>query len=196
MARILALAHEVVGPDDEEDASCTPSVTPAVEPTPTSTSTSTTKLLAGIPENDTPGDSSTSPPGDSSTSSHSSEDTMDCDTQTGTDPAYRAFQSALILALPGPPGTDYHIPDQPPEHAMVAAPPLPPQIYGNGWTITNTLNISRPLRSGRSSFPFFPNTGYPARGSASPFQVGPDTPYFSRDSLEPWCSNMPPIQQF
>ncbi|KAH6959612.1 hypothetical protein BKA56DRAFT_624164 [Ilyonectria sp. MPI-CAGE-AT-0026] len=137
MARILALAHEVVGPDDEEDASCTPSVTPAVEPTPASTSTSTTKLLAGIPENDTPGHSSTSPPGDSSTSSHSSEDTMDCDTQTGTDPTYRASQSALILALPEPPGTDYHIPDQPPENAMVAAPPLPPQIYGNGWTITN-----------------------------------------------------------
>ncbi|KAH6982764.1 hypothetical protein EDB80DRAFT_592676 [Ilyonectria destructans] len=121
MARILALAHEVVGPDDEEDASCTPSMAPAVEPTSTSTSTSTltstltstststststTKLLAGIPENDTPGHSSTSPPGDSSTSR--------------------------------PPGTDYHIPDQPLGNAMVAAPPLPPQIYGNGWTITN-----------------------------------------------------------
>ncbi|KAL6401733.1 hypothetical protein AUP68_15612 [Ilyonectria robusta] len=149
MARILALAHEVVGPDDEQNASCTPSVAPAIEPTSTSistsTSTSTTKLLAGIPENDMsghssaspPGHSSTSPPGDSSTSSHSSEDTMECDTHTGTDPAYRASQSALILTLPGPPGADYHIPDEPPENAMVAAPPLPPQIYGNGWTITN-----------------------------------------------------------
>ncbi|KAH7140081.1 hypothetical protein B0J13DRAFT_446560 [Dactylonectria estremocensis] len=114
MARILALANEVVGPDEPEDASC-------------------------ISENDLLGHSSTSPPGDSSTSRHSSEDPMDCDKQTEIGPVYQTSQSALILALPGPPGHDYHVPnpDSPPENVFNEAPPLPPQIYGNGWTITN-----------------------------------------------------------
>ncbi|KAF7543872.1 hypothetical protein G7Z17_g10390 [Cylindrodendrum hubeiense] len=133
MARILALAHEVVGPDDSEDVSCTPSETLAIEPA----STSTTKLLPGVPENDTPGHSSTSPPAHSSTSSHSSEETMDCDPQPGIDPAYQASQSALILALPEPPGVDYHIPNEPPDNTIISASPLPPQIYGNGWSIMN-----------------------------------------------------------
>ncbi|KAH7166286.1 hypothetical protein EDB81DRAFT_782014 [Dactylonectria macrodidyma] len=143
MARILALANEVVGPDESEDASCVPSTIPPVVPAPStaattiSTSTSMTKMLPVISENDTLGHSSTSPPGDSSTSRHSSEDLMDCDKQTETDPVFQTSKSAPILALTGPPGHDHHIPDGPPGNVFNETPPLPPQIYGNGWTITN-----------------------------------------------------------
>ncbi|KAK7423981.1 hypothetical protein QQZ08_008805 [Neonectria magnoliae] len=175
VSRILALANEVVGPDDADDASCTPTATPASlgapisssgsapasilaptsnpapasrsAPAPASASAlaSATKL-PGIPENSTPGYSSTSPPGDSSTASLTSDDTMDYDPYLANESALQSSQTAVILALPGPPGltSNYdhaNFPEEPPDgfmHNDLTQPqygPMDPQIYGNGWVL-------------------------------------------------------------
>lgn len=130
--RILALANEVVGPEEGEEegfggggggggsgqglgsgqgpgpgdaASVAPAAAPAPAPVPSQPDPPVYHDMLGLSSA-----SSTSPPALSSAAS-SSEDTADCDLHLGSDAAHQSCHTARTLALPAPPGVTENIPE-------------------------------------------------------------------------------------
>ncbi|KAF5013454.1 hypothetical protein FDECE_530 [Fusarium decemcellulare] len=129
MARILALANEVVGPEEECEGA----------------------LMSALPtrERVEKEKRATSPLGESTTASSYSPDSND-DTTTTSD---SSTSSALCITVKTP---NITIPQQPPLFSRSSPPPqpftipnvhfdLPPQIFGNGWLGTTPATASRAM---------------------------------------------------